>query len=231
MLSLLTALLMQGSLFTLRMTPASTGSFPRPLKAEEERALTELAAQGDLAARNKLIEHNLRLVAHIVKKYYTQTGDADDLISIGTIGLIKAVNTYKPDKKIKLATYSARCIENEILMYFRKTRRLAGEVSLSETLDGDGEGSNLSVLDLMGVDDDMLETIDARDSCLRVRGCVEQVLEPREKQIIIARYGLDGKAPRTQREVAQALGISRSYVSRLEKKALKKLEIAMGPQG
>ncbi len=116
-------------------------------------------------------------------------------------------------------------------MYFRKTRRLAGEVSLSETLDGDGEGSNLSVLDLMGVDDDMLETIDARDSCLKVRGCVEQVLEPREKQIIIARYGLDGKAPRTQREVAQALGISRSYVSRLEKKALKKLEIAMGPQG
>ena len=123
------------------------------------------------------------------------------------------MNTYKPDKKIKLATYSARCIENEILMYFRKTRRLAGEVSLSETLDGDGEGSSLSVLDLMGVEDDMLETIDARDSCLKVRACVEEVLEPREKQIIIARYGLDGKAPRTQREVAQELGISRSYVS------------------
>lgn len=231
MLSLLTTLLMQGSLFTLRMNPASPGSFPRPLKADEEQALIERATRGDLSARNKLVEHNLRLVAHIVKKYYTQTGETDDLISIGTIGLIKAVNTYKPDKKIKLATYAARCIENEILMHFRKTRRLAGEVSLSETLDGDGEGSSLSVLDLMGVEEDMLEAIDTQDSRRKVRICVDQVLEPRERQIIIARYGLDGGAPRTQREVARALGISRSYVSRLEKKALKKLEEAMGPQG
>lgn len=227
MLSLLASLLLQGNFFTLRMN-TNTGSFPRPLKAEEERALLELAAEGDIAARNKLIEHNLRLVAHIVKKYYTQSGDADDLISIGTIGLIKAVNTYRSDKKIKLATYAARCIENEILMYLRKTRRLAGEVSLSETLDADGEGGNLSVMDLIRVDDDMLEELDARDSCVKVRACVERVLDAREKAVIVARYGLDGREPRTQREIAQEMGISRSYISRIEKKALKKLEEAMG---
>lgn len=144
MLSVLTLLLVQGNLFTLRMNTVA-GSFPRPLKPEEEQALVARAGEGDLEARNRLIEHNLRLVAHIVKKYYTQTGDTDDLISIGTIGLIKAVNTYQPDKKIKLATYAARCIENEILMHLRKTRRLSGEVSLSETLDADGDESSLSV--------------------------------------------------------------------------------------
>lgn len=137
------------------------------------------------------------------------------------------MNTYKPDKKIKLATYAARCIENEILMYLRKTKKLAGEVSLSETLDADGDGSNLSVLDLIRVDDDMLEELDTRDSCIKVRSCVERVLDGREKQVIVARYGLDGKAPRTQREIAAQCGISRSYVSRIEKKALKKLEEAM----
>jgi len=151
----------------------------------------------------------------------------DDLISIGTIGLIKAVNTYRADKKIKLTTYAARCIENEILMYLRKTRKLAGEVSLSETLDTDGDGSNLSILDLIRVDDDMLEELDTRDACRKVRACVEQVLEERERQVIVGRYGLDGKPPRTQREIAAQCGISRSYVSRIEKKALKKLEEAM----
>lgn len=174
MLSVLAMLLMHGSFFTLRMNTA-TGSFPRPLKAEEERELLRRSGEGDLAARNKLIEHNLRLVAHIVKKYYTQSGDADDLISIGTIGLIKAVNTYRADKKIKLATYAARCIENEILMYLRKTRKLAGEVSLSETLETDGDGGNLSILDLIRADDDMLEELDTRDACVKVapawRGC------------------------------------------------------------
>lgn len=226
MLSVLALLLFQGNFFTLRMN-TGTGSFPRPLKPEEERVFLEQAAQGDMAARNKLIEHNLRLVAHIVKKYYTQTGDVDDLISIGTIGLIKAVNTYRADKKIKLTTYAARCIENEILMYLRKTRKLAGEVSLSETLDTDGDGSNLSILDLIRVEDDMLEELDTRDACRKVRVCVEQVLEERERQVIVGRYGLDGKPPRTQREIAAQCGISRSYVSRIEKKALKKLEEAM----
>ena len=213
MLSVLALLLFQGNFFTLRMN-TGTGSFPRPLKPEEERVFLEQAAQGDMAARNKLIEHNLRLVAHIVKKYYTQTGDVDDLISIGTIGLIKAVNTYRADKKIKLTTYAARCIENEILMYLRKTRKLAGEVSLSETLDTDGDGSNLSILDLIRVEDDMLEELDTRVACRKVRVCVEQVLEERERQVIVGRYGLDGKPPRTQREIAAQCGISRSYVSR-----------------
>ncbi len=226
MLSVLTLLLMHGQFFTLRVSPTA-GSFPRPLRPEEERALVEQSVEGDLAARNRLVEHNLRLVAHIVKKYYTQTGDTDDLISIGTIGLIKAVNTYRPDKKIKLATYAARCIENEILMYLRKTRRLAGEVSLSETLDGDGGEGNLSILDLIRVDDDMLENLDARESCLRVRACVDRVLDERERTVILARYGLDGGDPQPQREIARRCGISRSYVSRIEKKALKKLEEAM----
>lgn len=161
------------------------------------------------------------------KKYYTQTGEVDDLISIGTIGLIKAVNTYRPDKKIKLATYAARCIENEILMYLRKTKKLAGEVSLSETLDTDGDGSNLSILDLIRVDDDMLEELDTRDACRKVRICVERVLDERERKVIVGRYGLDGNPPRTQREIAAQCGISRSYISRIEKKALKKLEEAM----
>ena len=193
--------------------------------------LLEQAGAGDMAARNKLIEHNLRLVAHIVKKYYTQSGEVDDLISIGTIGLIKAVNTYRPDKKIKLATYAARCIENEILMYLRKTKKLAGEVSLSETLDTDGDGSNLSILDLIRVDDDMLEELDTRDACRKVRICVERVLDDRERKVIVGRYGLDGNPPRTQREIAAQCGISRSYISRIEKKALKKLEEAMeGPE-
>lgn len=162
------------------------------------------------------------------KKYYTQTGEVDDLISIGTIGLIKAVNTYRADKKIKLATYAARCIENEILMYLRKTRKLAGEVSLSETLDTDGDGSNLSILDLIRVDDDMLEELDTRDACRKVRLCVERVLDDRERKVIVGRYGLDGNPPLTQREIAAQCGISRSYISRIEKKALKKLEEAMG---
>ena len=170
-------------------------------------------------------------LAHLFKKYYTQSGEVDDLISIGTIGLIKAVNTYRPDKKIKLATYAARCIENEILMYLRKTKKLAGEVSLSETLDTDGDGSNLSILDLIRVDDDMLEELDTRDACRKVRICVERVLDERERKVIVGRYGLDGNPPRTQREIAAQCGISRSYISRIEKKALKKLEEAMeGPE-
>lgn len=213
MLSVLTLLLMQSQFFALRISPTA-GSFPRPLTREEERQLLERSVEGDLAARNRLVEHNLRLVAHIVKKYYTQSGDTDDLISIGTIGLIKAVNTYRPDKKIKLATYAARCIENEVLMYLRKTRKLAGEVSLSETLDSDGGEGNLSMLDLIRVDDDMLENLDARESCLRVRELVDQVLDDRERRVIVARYGLDGGEPQPQREIAARCGISRSYVSR-----------------
>ncbi len=210
-------LLMLNSLFfTLRLSGGSgSGSFPRPLKAEEERMYLERFAQGDLEARNVLIEHNLRLVAHIMKKYYTPNGDQDDLISIGTIGLIKGISTFKPDKNVRLATYASRCIENEILMHFRAQKKLQGEVSLSDSIDGDGDGNALSLMDTISVDDTMLEELDTRDSCAKVRQCVARCLEPREAMIIALRYGLNGEQPLTQREIAAKCGISRSYVSRL----------------
>ena len=163
-----------------------------------------------------------------LKKYYTQSADQDDLISIGTIGLIKGITTFKADKNVRLATYASRCIENEILMYFRSQRKLQGEVSLSDSLDADGDGNALSLMDVISVDDDMLEELDARDSCLKVRRCVRECLNDRENMIISLRYGLGGRKALTQREIAAQCGISRSYVSRIEKKALKKLEEAMG---
>ena len=219
-------LMMNGLFFTLRLS-GGRGSFPRPLKAAEEREYLERAAQGDLEARNLLVEHNLRLVAHIVKKYYAQTGDQDDLISIGTIGLIKGISTFKSDKNVRLATYASRCIENEILMHFRAQKKLAGEVSLADSLDGDDDGSSLSLMDVIAVDDNMLEELDTRDACRKVRHCVDTCLTDRERSIITLRYGLDDRPPRTQREIASRCGISRSYVSRIEKRALEKLEQAM----
>ena len=149
-----------------------------------------------------------------LKKYYAQTGDQDDLISIGTIGLIKGISTFKPDKNVRLATYASRCIENEILMFFRSQKKLSGEVSLADTLDSGDESGSLSLMDVIAVDDDMLEKLDNRDACEKVRRCVEKCLTDREKDIIIQRYGLDDKPPRTQREIAGRCGISRSYVSR-----------------
>lgn len=213
MLSPVIYLMMNGLFFTLRLSGGG-GSFPRPLKAAEEKACLERCAQGDLEARNILVEHNLRLVAHIVKKYYAQTGDQDDLISIGTIGLIKGISTFKADKNVRLATYASRCIENEILMYFRAQRKLQGEVSLTETLEAAGDGGTLSLMDVIAVDDNMLEDLDTRDACVKVRRCVQTCLAPRERLIITLRYGLDDKPPRTQREIAAQCGISRSYVSR-----------------
>ena len=223
MLSAWIVLMLNALFFSLRLS-GNTGSFPKPLKGEEERKYLELAQAGDLEARNILVEHNLRLVAHIVKKYYTQSADQDDLISIGTIGLIKAVSTFKSDKNIKLATYASRCIENEILMYFRSRRKLQGEVSLSDTLEGDGEGNNLFLMDVIRVDDTMLEDLDVKESCRKVRAVVGRCLTDREARIIDLRYGLSGKPPLTQREIAARCGISRSYVSRIEKKALEKLK-------
>lgn len=146
------------------------------------------------------------------------------MISIGTIGLIKGISTFKPDKNVRLATYASRCVENEILMHFRSQRKLQGEVSLSDTLDSDKEGNSLSLMDVISVDDNMLELVDARDACVKVRRCVKDYLSPREAMVIIMRYGLDNKAPRTQREIANQCGISRSYVSRIEKRALEKLK-------
>ena len=225
MLSAWILLMLNSLFFSLRVSDGG-GSFPRPLKADEERMYLERYAAGDLEARNVLIEHNLRLVAHIVKKYYTQSSNQDDLISIGTIGLIKGISTFKADKNVRLATYASRCIENEILMHFRSQKKLQGEVSLSDTLDGDGDGNSLSLMDVISVDDDLLENLDARDSCIQVRQYVERCLSDREKMIITMRYGLNNQPPKTQREIAAQSGISRSYVSRIEKKALKKLKDA-----
>ena len=227
MLSAWILLMLNGLFFTLRLSGGG-GSFPKPLKPEEEQLWLARLAQGDPEARNVLIERNLRLVAHIIKKYYAQSGDQEDLISIGTIGLIKGISTFKPDKNVRLATYASRCIENEILMHFRAQRKLQGEVSLSDTLDPDGDGSSLSLMDVISVDDTMLDDLHTRDACLRLRRCVGECLTERERQVITLRYGLDDRAPRTQREIAGRCGISRSYVSRIEKKALKKLEEAMG---
>lgn len=204
-------LLMLNSLFFSLRISENGGSFPKPLKAEEERMYLERYAAGDMEARNVLIERNLRLVAHIVKKYYTQSGNQDDLISIGTIGLIKGISTFKPDKNVRLATYASRCIENEILMHFRSQKKLQGEVSLSDTLDSDGDGNSLSLMDVISVDDDMLENLNARDSCIQLRRYIDQCLNDREKMIITMRYGLDNHPPRTQREIAAESGISRSY--------------------
>ena len=190
-----------------------SGSFPRPLSASEERMWLERLAQGDPEARKVLIERNLRLVAHIVKKYYAQSSDQDDLISIGTIGLIKGISSFDPSKGARLATYAARCIENEILMYFRSQKKLQGEVSLSETIESDREGNALQLMDVIGVDDTMLEDLYDRDSALRLRRLVKECLTQRESEVIRLRYGLGGTVPLTQREIASTFGISRSYVS------------------
>lgn len=208
-------------LFSLRLD--RSGSFPRPLSASEERMWLERLAQGDPEARNVLIERNLRLVTHIVKKYYAQSSDQDDLISIGTIGLIKGISSFDPSKGARLATYAARCIENEILMYFRSQKKLQGEVSLSETIESDREGNALQLMDVIGVDDTMLEDLYDRDSALRLRRLVKECLTQRESEVIRLRYGLGGTVPLTQREIASTFGISRSYVSRIEKRALEKL--------
>lgn len=207
-------LLLRSSLFLSLHLAGNPGSFPKPLTAQEERECLARFAQGDLEARNKLIEHNMRLVAHIIKKYYTPSVDQDDLISIGTIGLIKGVSSYKPEKNVRLATYAARCIENEVLMFFRSQKKLQGEVSLSETLESDRDGGDLSLMDVVGVEDTMLDDLDARETHIRVRQLVEECLTEREADIIRQRYGLGGRKPRTQRELAADYGISRSYVSR-----------------
>ena len=209
-------------LFSLRLSGG--GSFPKPLSAAEEREWLQRYAQGDPEARNVLVERNLRLVAHIIKKYYTQADNQEDLISIGTIGLIKAVNTFRADRGIKLATYASRCIENEILMYFRSQRKLQGEVSLSDAIDTDKEGGSLYLLDVVGTDDTMLSDLQDREEQLLLRRLVRDCLTEREADIIRRRYGLEGHPPQTQRQVAAVYGISRSYFSRIEKRALEKLE-------
>ena len=220
-------LLLSGALFSLRLGPGS-GSFPRTLRIEEERELvTAWVERGDLDARNRLIEHNLRLVAHIIKKYYAAAADQEDLISIGTVGLIKGVSTYRPDKNVRLATYASRCIENEVLMFFRSQRKSAGDLSLSDSIESDREGNALSIQDVLAEEDDMFDAVSASEMRAQVRQSVDTALDARESELVRARYGLDGAPPLTQRETAAKLGISRSYVSRIEKKALEKLRRAL----
>ena len=220
-------LLLCNSLFLSLHLSGSAGSFPKPLSAEKERECLERCAAGDLEARNTLVEHNLRLVAHIIKRYYSSVRDQDDLISIGTIGLIKAVNTFRPDRGIKLATYASRCIENEILMYFRAQRKVQGEVSLSDALDTGAEGDALYLGDVVGEEDTMLEELQDKDNRRLLRRLMAEKLTPREADILRRRYGLDGRLPQTQKQVAAHYNISRSYISRIEKKALGKLEEAL----
>lgn len=213
MISALLSLLLHGMYMTLRVGGLN-GTFPRPLPAAEERECLLRMKEGDEEARNQLILHNLRLVAHVIKKYYTAQQDQDDLISIGTIGLIKAIGTFDPEKGSRLATYAARCIENEILMHFRAQKKAAGEISLSEPIDTDKEGNTLSLLDILAKDDQVLEQLGAAENEQRLYRCIAETLQGREREIIILRYGLGDREPRTQREIAKAMGISRSYVSR-----------------
>ena len=205
------------------------GSFPRPLSPKEERECLDKIKEGDMVARNKLIEHNLRLVAHIIKKYYSGVRDQEDLISIGTIGLIKAVSTFDFNKGTRFATYASKCIENEILMYFRNQKKTSQEVYISDPIDTDKEGNSLTLMDIVSDDDDIIDDIDLKVKSEKLYSFTSTILDEREKQIIILRYGLYGKKPLTQREVAKKLGISRSYVSRIEKKAISILRRKLEP--
>ena len=202
-----------------------SSSFPNPLTEKEEQHYVKLLEQGDPAARKALIEHNLRLVAHIAKKYVGPAASQDDLISIGTIGLIKAVGTYSRKKSTRLATYAAKCIENEILMSIRASRRVRQEISLSLPIGVDKDGNEISFNDILGTDtDEIIDSIDLKIQVSNLRNALKEALTEREQTVVIARYGLDGSEPKPQREIARALGISRSYVSRIEKKALDKLK-------
>ena len=217
-------LLLSNSLFLTLHLSGNPGSFPRPLSRQEERECLEQWAQGDLSARNRLVEHNLRLVAHIIKKYYTQASNQEDLISIGTIGLIKAVNTFTPERNIKLATYASRCIGNEILMYLRKSSNRRQEASIDEPLNVDGDGNELLLSDILGSDEDLVsQQLEQNAERATLRQSVA-LLSPRERQIMELRFGLVDGVERTQKEAADALGISQSYISRLEKRIIRELK-------
>ena len=204
--------------FALHLT--ASGSLPRPLTVAQERECLQKIKEGDQQARDYFIEHNLRLVAHIIKKYYASYKEQEDLISIGTIGLIKAVGTFDSNKGIRFATYASRCIENEILMHFRGRKKYAQDLYIQDPIDVDTDGNALTLMDIMAQDGDILEDVDRKLKGDRLHSYINQALDAREQQVIRLRYGLDGKAPMAQREVAALLGISRSYVSRIEKKAV-----------
>lgn len=214
--------------FILHVT--GPGSFPRTLTAAQERDCLQKLAQGDMHARDTLIAHNLRLVAHIIKKYYASASEQEDLISIGTIGLIKAVNTFDQGKGIRLSSYAARCIENEILMHFRSSKKSAQDVSMNEPIDSDKDGSALTLMDVLSAEDNICENLDRKIKLEQLYNYLTYLSE-RERSILMLRYGLGNREPLTQREVAGQLGISRSYVSRIEKKALERLRRYYAGQG
>lgn len=214
---------MLSNLLHLILGISSPQSFPPPLRPEKERAYFLQMEQGDEEARKELILHNLRLVSHIVRKYYATAKNQEDLVSIGTLGLVKAVDTFRVSKGAKFATYAARCIQNEILMHFRSQKKLTAEVSLNETIDVDRDGNPLTYIDVISCDESMTSEIERKISADRALRYVNTVLTERERQIIVLRYGLNRPRPMTQREIAEILKISRSYVSRIEKSALEKL--------
>ncbi|MBR5233264.1 MAG: RNA polymerase sporulation sigma factor SigK [Clostridia bacterium] len=206
----------------------SPNLFPKPLPKKEEKELIEKMLLGDEHAKNKLIEHNLRLIVHIIKKYYSNYSDQDDLVSIGTIGLIKGINSYNPEKCTRLATYCSKCIENEILMHFRSAKKRALDISMNDPIDTDCEGNPLTLADIIYTEDTIIDDIYEKLCSVKLRKLINEIKNERERTIIILRYGLNGKDPMTQQEVADLLRISRSYVSRIETKVLtmlrKKLE-------
>ena len=210
-------------IFFLLSYISSSNSFPKPMSIAEERDAIKRMENGDMLAREELIEKNLRLVAHISKKYQSTTIDSDDLVSIGTIGLIKAVNTFDSDKGIRLATYAARCIENEILMVLRSGKKSQNDVSIEEPVGVDKEGNEISLMDIISSDDDVAETVSLKMQIARLYELIDTELSEREKKVICMRYGLNNTRAMPQRELADILGISRSYVSRIEKKAISKL--------
>ena len=213
---------------TLILTVEQNQSFPPPLSQDEERELFSRLKSGDMKARDKLIEHNLRLVSHIVRKYYSSSESQDELISIGSLGLIKATDSYKCEVGTRFATYAARCIQNEILMFFRSRKKHEGDVSINDTIDIDKDGNPLTYLDIISVEDSIPDNIDLKIHTEKLNRLIGEVLDDREREIIILRYGLHGYKPETQRWVAKHLGISRSYVSRIEKRALLKLRDSFG---
>lgn len=214
--------ILSGILFwILRVSGGS--SFPKPLSAAEEQDCLQKMKAGDASARNRLISHNLRLVAHIVKKYYTGSAEQDDLISIGTIGLIKAANTFNEKKGIRFSSYAARCIENEILMFFRSSRKSTQDLSLNEPIDTDKDGNILTIMDIIAEEDTICDDLNTRIQSEKLIRFMKESLTFREKELLSMRYGLIDDKPLTQREIAAKMGISRSYVSRIEKKALGKL--------
>lgn len=222
MLSILTDIVLKGFLF-FALHIKNSGSFPPALSSKEEKEYLNKYHNGDTKAKDIIIEHNLRLVAHIIKKYCSNPNEQDDLISIGTIGLIKAVNTFDESKGIKLATYASKCIENEVLMYFRGLKKTSQDISINEPIDSDSEGNPLTLMDIICVDDTIADEINTKIQVKQLYEFIEEIKDEREKTIIVLRYGLYGCAPLTQKQIADKLGISRSYVSRIEKKVIEKL--------